>query len=101
MHDNWGDGAVTYLSEDFLPELAELLKTTKIAALFCETPNNALSRTPDVRELRRLADEHGFLVIVDDTVGGFVDVDLLPYVDVTCTSLTKLFSGVANVLGGR
>ena len=51
--------------------------------------------------MRQLADKHGFLIIVDDTVGTFVNVDVLKFVDAVATSLRKLFSGSANVMGGR
>jgi cystathionine gamma-synthase len=37
----------------------------------------------------------------DETIGTFVGVDVLPYVDIVVTSLTKLFSGGSNVMGGR
>ena len=36
----------------------------------------------------------------DDTVGTFVNVDILAEVDILCTSLTKMFSGACNVMGG-
>ncbi|KAL0570450.1 Cystathionine gamma-synthase [Marasmius crinis-equi] len=51
-------------------------------------------------EIQRNADQHGFLVIVDETVGNFVNTTILQYADVVCTSLSKLFNGSANVLGG-
>lgn len=57
--------------------------------------------TPDMPRLRRLANEHGFLILIDGTVGTFVNVDLLPYADVLMSSLTKMYSGYANVLAGR
>ena len=39
-------------------------------------------------------------MIVDDTVGGFGNVDVLAHSDILLTSLTKSFSGYSNVLGG-
>ena len=40
------------------------------------------------------------MLVVDDTVGSFCNVDVLPYSDVLLSSLTKSFSGYANVMGG-
>lgn len=57
--------------------------------------------TPDMPRIRRLATEYCFLVLIDGTVGGFVNIDILPYADVLMSSLTKMFSGRANVLAGR
>jgi cystathionine gamma-synthase len=48
-----------------------------------------------------LADQYGFLVVVDETVGNFVNIEVLPWADVVVSSLTKIFSGASNVMGGR
>lgn len=57
-------------------------------------------RSPDVPHLRKLADQYGFPLIVDETVGNFLNVQMLPYADIVTCSLTKVFSGLANVMGG-
>lgn len=72
-----------------------------IFALFAEFPSNPLLRCPDLVRLRALADKYDFLIVIDDTIGNFVDVDVLQYADIVATSLSKSFSGSANVLGGR
>jgi len=71
-----------------------------ILALFCEFPSNPLLRSPNLKRLRALADEYNFLIVVDETVGSFVNVHVLPDVDMMATSLTKIFSGDTNVMGG-
>jgi cystathionine gamma-synthase len=71
-----------------------------ILALFCEFPSNPLLRSPNLKRLRALADAYNFLIIVDETVGSFVNVHVLPDVDMMATSLTKIFSGDTNVMGG-
>ncbi|KAF7977805.1 hypothetical protein HWV62_2721 [Athelia sp. TMB] len=71
-----------------------------IFALFTEFPSNPLLRCPDLARLRVLADKYDFLIVIDDTIGNFVDVDVFQYADITATSLSKSFSGSANVLGG-
>ncbi|KAG9022633.1 hypothetical protein FS837_006263, partial [Tulasnella sp. UAMH 9824] len=73
---------------------------TPILALFCEVCTNPLLRTPNLVELRRIADEFDFLIVVDDTIDNFVNVDVMEHADIVVTSLTKVFSGRANVMGG-
>lgn len=72
----------------------------KIQALWTEFPANPLLMTPDVTKLRELATEYDFVLIVDDTVGSFCNVDLLGSdgADIVVSSLTKSFSGYADVM---
>ncbi|CAG8064100.1 unnamed protein product [Penicillium nalgiovense] len=79
---------------------ASLKSGAQITALWVDVPSNPMLITPDMPRLRRLANEHGFLILIDGTVGTFVNVDLLPYADVLMSSLTKMYSGYANVLAG-
>jgi len=44
--------------------------------------------------------EYKFLLVVDDTVGCYANVSLIASCDIICTSLTKMFSGGCNVMGG-
>ncbi|RYP82795.1 hypothetical protein DL770_005505 [Monosporascus sp. CRB-9-2] len=84
-----------------LDELEERLRSgTRIAALFTEFPTNPLLTCIDLHRVRRLADTYDFVVVCDDTVGTSVNIDILQLVDVVVTSLTKLFSGACNVMGG-
>lgn len=83
-----------------LQQLAELLRSQRISALFCETPTNPLLTMPDLVALRRLADEHGFLLIVDDTLAAVINDNPLLWADAVATSLTKYFSGQGDVLAG-
>ncbi|KAF4959110.1 hypothetical protein FGADI_1988 [Fusarium gaditjirri] len=88
-------------NEEELDQLASKLKTNdKILAVFCELPSNIKFTSPNLRRLRDLANKHGLIIICDETVANFVNVDLVPYVDIITTSLTKMFSGAANVTGG-
>ena len=70
-------------------------------ALFTEFPSNPLLRTPDLPRLRALADKYDFLLVVDETLGNFCNVEVLPFADMVVSSLSKVFSGDANVMGGR
>ena len=72
----------------------------KIQALFCELPSNILLSSINLRRIRTLADKYEFIIACDDTVAGFANLDIIPYVDVVISSLTKTFSGTSNVTGG-
>lgn len=89
-------------SKEDLDTLESLLVSgTRCTVLFCEITSNPLLSTPDLHRIRDLANRFGFIVVCDDTIGTSVNVDILPYVDVIITSLTKVFSGTGNVMGGR
>ena len=72
-----------------------------ILALFTEFPSNPLLRSANLPRLRALADKYDFLIVIDETIGNFVNVEVLPYSDIVVSSLTKVFSGASNVMGGR
>jgi cystathionine gamma-synthase len=89
-------------SQAELDQLESILASgVQIQVLLCEIPSNPLLQTPDLHRIRDIADRYGFCVVCDETVGTFMNVDILPYVDVAITSLTKIFSGASNVMGGR
>ncbi|KAF2173375.1 hypothetical protein M409DRAFT_48361 [Zasmidium cellare ATCC 36951] len=71
-----------------------------IQALWTEYPSNPNLRVHDLTRLKALADEHGILLIIDETISSFCNVDLVDVADVLITSLTKSFSGYADVMGG-
>lgn len=99
----FGPGAVFYGhgSSSELDDFEEKLKSgERFLGLFCEFPGNPLLTCPDLVRIRKLADTYDFAVIVDETVGTFVNVNVLPYADVVVSSLTKIFSGDCNVMGG-
>lgn len=73
----------------------------RFLALFCEFPGNPLLICPNLQRIRSLADKYDFAVVVDETIGNFINVNVLPYADVVVSSLTKIFSGESNVMGGR
>ncbi|KAI6124434.1 pyridoxal phosphate-dependent transferase [Pisolithus croceorrhizus] len=71
-----------------------------VLALYTECPSNPLLRTVNMPRLRALADKYNFLIVIDETVGTFANVDVLPYADLIVTSLSKYFGGYATALGG-
>ncbi|KAI8612150.1 pyridoxal phosphate-dependent transferase [Chytriomyces sp. MP71] len=72
----------------------------RISALFCEFPSNPLLKSADLVRIRAMADQHQFLVVVDETIGNFYNVAVLKWADIVVSSLTKIFSGDSNVMGG-
>lgn len=84
-----------------MEELKQILHSgEQILAVFMETPSNPLLKMGDLQELRQLANAYGFYIVVDETAGGFVNIDVLPLADMVCSSLTKIFSGDSNVMAG-
>ncbi|KAI0404847.1 cystathionine gamma-synthase [Xylaria palmicola] len=70
------------------------------AYVFTEFPSNPVLVSVDLMRLQGLADKYGFFLVVDDTCASFANVDLLGAADVVVTSLTKAFSGYADVMAG-
>ncbi|GJN71618.1 folylpolyglutamate synthetase [Purpureocillium lilacinum] len=99
----FGPGCVFYgnASSQDLDELETLLRSGhRFLGLFCEFPGNPLLTCPDLDRIRRLADEFDFAVVVDETIGTFANIDVLSVADIVVSSLTKIFSGDSNVMGG-
>lgn len=85
-----------------LEQLLSRKYAPQVCALFTEVPSNPLLQCPDLRALRKLADEHNFALIVDDTIGNFLNIDMIHsgIADAVCTSLTKLVSGRGDAIAG-
>ena len=100
----FGPGCLFYGfgSAEELDDLEKRLKDgERFLALFTEFPTNPLLNSPDLERIRKLADTYDFFVVIDETVGNFLNVNVLPYADIVVSSLTKVFSGDSNVMGGR
>ncbi|KAJ3045671.1 hypothetical protein HDV00_007797 [Rhizophlyctis rosea] len=102
IQEKFGSGVhfFPFANSSDLASLSTILETSQISALFTEFPSNPLLKSPDLKAIRELADRHGFVVVVDETIGNFVNVDAIGWADVVVTSLTKVFSGDSNVMGG-
>ncbi|MEX1010114.1 MAG: PLP-dependent transferase, partial [Chthoniobacterales bacterium] len=83
-----------------LDRLRDVLAREEIAGIFCEFPSNPLLNTPDLPALHTMAAACGVPIIVDDTIGTFFNVDVLPHVDFIATSMTKAISGEGDVMAG-
>ncbi|KAI8720300.1 hypothetical protein NCS52_00475000 [Fusarium sp. LHS14.1] len=99
----FGPGCLFYghASAADLDDLETRLKNgERFLGLFCEFPGNPLLTCPDLRRIRKLADEYDFAVVIDETIGTFANINVLPVADIVVSSLTKIFSGDSNVMGG-
>lgn len=101
--EKWGPGCLFYGqgSTEELDDLEHRLNNgERFLALFTEFPGNPLLKSPDLQRIRSLANKHDFAVVIDETVGNFLNINVLPYADIVVSSLTKIFSGDSNVMGG-
>lgn len=80
--------------------LQELAATKPPAAIYCEFPCNPLLSSPDLHALAEIARRHRIPLVVDETLGTWVNADLLAASDVLVTSLTKYFAGAGDVMAG-
>ena len=109
--EKWGAGyhLFGFGNEEDIDKLEVLLEAESeknperppITYLITEFPSNPLLSSPNLRRLRALADKYDFLMIIDETIGNSVNVEVMPYADIVVNSLTKVFSGSSNVMGGR
>jgi cystathionine gamma-synthase len=87
--------------DDSLDDLeTKLSQGESILGLFCECPSNPLLKTPNLKRIHELSLKYKFPVVVDETVGNFLNIDVRPYTDIIVSSLTKVFSGDSNVMAG-
>lgn len=88
-----------------------------VSYVLVEAPGNPTLDTPDLPRMKKLvrplysactcvhtdpvqSEKYGFVLIADDTIAGFGNVDLLAHSDILLTSLTKSFNGYADAMGG-
>lgn len=94
------DGAGGGLDEMEAYLEAEAAEGRKVTYAFVEFPSNPIMVSADLHRLRALADRFDFVLVVDDTLGSFCNIDLSAVADIVMTSTTKSFSGYADVMGG-
>jgi cystathionine gamma-synthase len=102
LQEKFGPGVHFYPkgNNEELNELKTLLKQEAISGLFTEFPSNPLLLSPNLNRLAESALQHGFPVIVDETLATWWNAELLSVADVLTTSLTKFFSGIGDVTAG-
>ncbi|KAJ7724182.1 pyridoxal phosphate-dependent transferase [Mycena maculata] len=88
----------SFLSAQILPTVGSPSKSGNF-----QLPAHDFPPRPDFSvflDYPRMEAAFSFPIIIDETVTGYLNTQMLPYCDVVVSSLTKLFSGLANVLGG-
>lgn len=83
-----------------LRALDRMMTIDEVGGILCEFPSNPLLHSPDLHALSRLSRRHEVPLVVDDTVSGWANVNVLAAADVVVTSLTKFFTGAGDVMGG-
>jgi len=85
-----------------LADLREVLfnNAHRIAGIVTEVPTNPLVQTPDVQELRELADKYKAALILDPTLVSPHNVNVLEYSDLHINSLTKYAASGGDVMMG-
>ncbi|KKK15656.1 hypothetical protein ARAM_000661 [Aspergillus rambellii] len=99
----WGPGCLFYghgSSEELDDLESRLANGERFLGLFTEFPGNPLLKAPDLKRIGELSEKYDFAVVVDETVGNFLNINVLPHADIVVSSLTKIFSGDSNVMGG-
>lgn len=104
VQQEFGEGDPVFLPTGSDRELAELRERIDgglaITGIFGEVPSNPLLRCVDTAQVRSLADRAEVPLVLDDTIGTSINVDVASVADVVTTSLTKYFSGAGDVLAG-
>ena len=86
-----------------LQELIEILRTPtakEIAGIIVETPSNPLLQTPPMAELHELCRNAGVLLVIDPSLAGMGNLNVLKYSDILVSSLSKYHAWSGDVLGG-
>ena len=98
-----GPGQYVYLRDVFDRAALERLfaeQGGRIAGILAEVPTNPLIQTPDVPALAALARRHGALLVLDPSIAGAANVELLPHADVVVSSLTKYSASEGDLMAG-
>lgn len=74
--------------------------TPKTKMIYCETISNPLLEVADIAELRKIADAHNILLVVDNTFSPMVVTPTKWGAHVVIHSLTKYINGTNDCVGG-
>lgn len=77
---------------------SKINKNTKV--IYCETISNPLLEIADIEGLRKIADEHGIKLVVDNTFSPLVVAPYKLGAHIVIYSLTKFVNGMNDTLGG-
>lgn len=87
--------------EEEMIQVESIVANEKILGIWTEFPSNPLLSMADLKRLAKCAHENDAVLIVDDTIGSY-NVNTMKHgcADLVVTSLSKIFSGSSNVMGG-
>jgi cystathionine gamma-synthase len=91
--EKWGPSCLFYgsSSSEEIDNLERRLESgERYLALFAEFPGNPLMKSPDLKRLKALSEKYDFGIVIDETIGNFINIHVLPYADVVVSSLTKI-----------
>ncbi len=74
--------------------------TDKTKAIYCESVSNPLLEIADLKEIRKICDEHNLQLIVDNTFSPMVVSPAKYGADVVIHSLTKYINGSSDCVAG-
>ncbi len=103
IQERFSHSGVVFLTRARGEDLEEALRRIESGdfnAVYAELPSNPLLHSFDLDVVSRSCRIGHTPLIIDDTVASVVNIDVLAKVDVVVTSLTKWFSGQADVLAG-
>lgn len=98
--ERFGPGASFVPDAEDLATVCRQLAELEPAGVYCEVPTNPLLTCPDLAALRAATRTAGVPLVVDDSIGGLTNLELAGHADVIVLSLTKIFSGGGDVMGG-
>ena len=99
----WGPGALFYgngTDADISDLESRLHAGERYLAIFTEFPSNPLLNSPNLPRLSALCTRYSIALVIDESIGNYINVDVLPHATIVVSSLTKIFSGDSNVMGG-
>ncbi|KAL3659250.1 hypothetical protein V7S43_015828 [Phytophthora oleae] len=87
--------------EKEMQEVEAICAKEKVLGIWTEFPSNPLLSMADLKRLAKCAHDNGTVLVVDDTVGSY-NVNTMKHgcADLVATSLSKIFGGTGNVMGG-
>ncbi|MGQ4913172.1 MAG: trans-sulfuration enzyme family protein [Candidatus Asgardarchaeia archaeon] len=87
------------IESDFDALLDAIRENTKL--IYFETPTNPLLRITDIKEVAKIAKEHGIITVADNTFATPINQQpLLLGIDVVVYSVTKYLNGHSDIIGG-
>ena len=88
------------LNKDYIDRIEREIEDGGVSAVFMEFPSNPLLKCADLKRLSAVLRKNGIPLVIDQTLGSWINVDLSEYADLIMDSTTKFTSGKSNVMGG-